>query len=291
MTKDPRRHHYLPQHYLSGFVEPSSKYLWVYDKHAKESFPTGPQNAAVKKDLYAERLMTGKTDHASLEKAFSEEIEGPSIAVINKARQKQKLDNDDKAQMAIYILSLIKRVPAGIKRLENATPNIADNELQKITEELDQVKGIYLPDYIQALKEESSKILQFYKKNPPKGALLPQANSPVIPLLMSMTWKLLEPPSDMHFLTCDNPVFYPSLFGLRHGEFTFPLSRNLVIWGKLGSKASDCSYATSNAEAAKELNRRTIYNASQYIYSSRSAPWILNFLNKPNIQVRARLGG
>ncbi len=293
MTNDvniPRRHHYVPQFYLRGFIDPSSKLICVFDKQTRKSFVTGTKNAAVEIDFYEEAFFSGARDKATVERFFSEEVESPSNPAIERLRRREKPNEQDKAQLALYILSMIKRVPAGKERLQNALPKIAESVLQDVLQKLDSLASIVPTELLEKRRQEAREIVEWNKENPPMKALLPMPEySRVIPVLTSMNWRFLIAPDNRYFLTCDNPVFFDRSTGIRSGDFTFPIASDLVLWGTLGSRAEDCSFHHAKSQNLKEVNRRTIFNATRFVFSPRNESWIQAILSRRRIPIKTRL--
>lgn len=288
----PRRHHYVPQHYLKAFTESESEYLWVFDKDKDKVYSTGTKNAAVERDFYELISITGESDKAILEGFFSEQVEAPSISAIDKVRSGQKPSKQDKEQIAYYILSLIHRVPAGKKRLENATHKASERVLRNTHQQFEELTGIIPERLIEKQKQEAIDILEWYKENPPLESLVPdRETSRVIPVLVAMNWKFLKAPDHYHFLTCDNPVYFHRSSGLSSGEFTFPFGRHLALWGKNGINTEDCSFQRARREWVREVNRRTISNSTRFIFSSKKESWISVVMSNDRLKIREKLDG
>jgi hypothetical protein len=58
-----RRHHYLPEFYLKGFVDSNREpYLWIYEKGNMEIRNASPKDAAVLSDYYSFTNPKGEKD-------------------------------------------------------------------------------------------------------------------------------------------------------------------------------------------------------------------------------------
>lgn len=73
---EKRRHHYIPQFYLRGFVDPATPprqtpYLWVWDKHAAAVNRRAPKNLALEMGYYAVEADRG-LDYATVENELSQ---------------------------------------------------------------------------------------------------------------------------------------------------------------------------------------------------------------------------
>ena len=95
-------HHYIPQHYLRGFeVSDQPGTIWMYDRTAKKSKCLPIKVVAQEPGYYEEADET----------ALADQIERPALRSLAALRRRQRLDNDDRRRLAIYIASLIVRVP------------------------------------------------------------------------------------------------------------------------------------------------------------------------------------
>ncbi len=206
----PRRHHYIPQHYLKGFSSPDLELIWVYDKRDKQKAPfqTTPVNIAVEKDYYKLNLYEGDEDTSAVEQHFANKIEGPANAILDKIRMRDKIDAKEKYIMTFYLYSMFKRVPAAKKRAKNIMPGIADSVLKEFNQMIDSNTRFshYTEEAKQSLREYGKSFIQQQFDNPSVLYMIPSQSSGVLPVMMKMNWYFLYT-SDDQFLTCDNPVF------------------------------------------------------------------------------------
>jgi hypothetical protein len=105
--------------------------------------------------------------------------------------------------------------------------------------------------------------------------------------LEHMTWTFYTAPESQYFVCSDNPVFIPLELGLgkNTAELSFPISSYVMLLASW-SKTEKGGFAEASLQAVKELNRRTIGNASQRVYASHSADWIANTLHRGNHDYR-----
>ncbi len=73
---EKRRHHYIPQFYLRGFVDPATPppqtpYLWVWYKHAAAVDRRAPKNLAWEIGYYAIEAHHG-LDYATVENELAQ---------------------------------------------------------------------------------------------------------------------------------------------------------------------------------------------------------------------------
>ena len=98
-----KRNHYIPKEYLRHFASPNdSEKVHVFDKESERWMLTNVLNAGVWNDFYSDED----------EKRLSDEIEFPANFALAKLRGGQCIDADERLKVALYLESMIKRVPS-----------------------------------------------------------------------------------------------------------------------------------------------------------------------------------
>ena len=109
-----KRNHYIPQAYLRHFASPNdSEKVHVFDKESERWMLTNVLNAGVWNDFYSDED----------EKRLSDEIEFPANFALAKLRGGQCIDADERLKVALYLESMIKRVPSTRRELLKGAPN------------------------------------------------------------------------------------------------------------------------------------------------------------------------
>src|SRR5205085_7872581 len=108
---DPKRHHYVPAFYLSGFAQTRDRdgLLEVYDREKREFRTQTPDSVAFEKFYYATESVDGMRD-LSTEKFFGE-LEGAAKPLIDKLEAKIAITVDERATLALFFALLHTRVP------------------------------------------------------------------------------------------------------------------------------------------------------------------------------------
>lgn len=267
--------HYVPKYYLKGFSEDGGKRIWVYDKQDGK-YSTQVKSVANETRFYSPEV----------EKYLANVIENPANAVIKKIRNQGQVSEQEKEILAEYMAVMMKRVPKGLERLRELLPSIAKKQSHEFAQQFaiaasDQPEKATL---IRKRLSEINEILDRYSKNPPKEIWLknipPDRSPKVIAAMKSMTWRFLTFDKPV-FLSCDNPVFYFTSIGIGNpkSEITFPISSHIVLWVTWRTDLSE-GYFNTTIQAIKEINRRTVDNATRYIYHCKEEKWILPFVLK-----------
>ncbi len=101
-----RNHHYIPQFYLKGFLDPNrpKEQLRVIDKIKKESFVTNPRNVGAKRDFNRVDIPGMPID--AVEKLFSE-IEGEVARVLKYVEDNATLPKGTNVDTLLYFVALL----------------------------------------------------------------------------------------------------------------------------------------------------------------------------------------
>ena len=122
-------YHYIPRHYLRGFFAPGSELVWVYQKGKPRPFQTGLVNVAQEIGYYS----------AEIEQYLANEIEGPAQSVIDKIRQRQLPDRNERIALVRYMAAMLNRVPESKERLQSYAPQVASDVRTRLFQQLDEV--------------------------------------------------------------------------------------------------------------------------------------------------------
>ncbi|WP_228738894.1 DUF4238 domain-containing protein, partial [Xanthomonas euvesicatoria] len=197
-------HHYLPQHYLLGFAD--GVRVWGHDVRARRSFRTQVKSLANETVMYTEEL----------EKHLANVVEGPAQDVIDRARKRLKLRDEDREVLAAYIIAMWQRVPAGRKRVAGYIPSLAETINMQVVQQLDAIAASE-PDLAESAtrrKEEVGRIISAYKEDPPDyfwhHTLKSGATPRTVQGLLSMNWHFLVSPGES-FITWGSPPFSRTL--------------------------------------------------------------------------------
>lgn len=269
-------HHYIPQYYLEGFTSLESKQIWVYEKNGPLKFPTFVKSTANENKYYSQEVET----------YLANEIEAPANAVIKKLRNREQITNEDKMILSIYMVVMLKRVPESKRRMREMAPGVAEKIRVKWEKETSELITIN-PDQEDELKHRLKELKESQEKflnDPPKDFWLalirPETTPNVIYYLQQMTWCFLTFDDEPMFLTCDNPVFYFSDLGIGkpESEVTFPISSNITLF--LTWRNYIEGYYPITTQACKEINRRTAFNATRFIYHAKDENWVQDVAKK-----------
>lgn len=275
-------HHYLPQYYLKGFTETNDNILWAYEKGTGNKFNTQIKSIASISDFYSKET----------EQYLANDIEMPANAVLDKIRSGHLINDDDKNTFAEYMAVMWKRVPRAKEDLKKMAPRLVDGIAKRLNGDLDNLinEEPHNLEFIEKRRKEIDDILAIYATNPPKDIWLdnmpPERTPRIVEAIKAMNWSFWEFNQQPVFLTCDNPMFYFTGMGVGKpdSEISFPISSNIVLWATWRVDLPR-KFIKASTQIVKEFNRRTVDNASRYIFHSRDEYWIESFIKKGRWQL------
>ena len=276
MTQEKPNHHEIPKHYLRGFCESGTMFLWVFrrgrpfcqgkTKRTYNPFRTGLPSIALRPDGYAARKTDGKT-HYEYENAL-QKIELKATPTINKIRAFKKIDAVDKELLAQYIFMMAKRRTSRdmtmLSQVEKATLEVVEAaKFQMRNAALEGQVAKELEMQNQAAYLESNGNTLFLRESMVNDGLgLVQKE------LTRHLWEFVIAPPGEYFVTSDNPVVNE---GLRT-YLIFPVSQNIVL--SYANNGKDLAYRQANPEEVFKLNAYIISKAEKEIYSPNPDKWI-----------------
>jgi hypothetical protein len=266
--------HYIPQYYLRGFTNGNE--IWTHDRLEKKSFPSQPKSIANTNKFYSPEL----------ERHLANSIEAPAGYAIEKIRTRSLLTDSDREALARYIVTLWQRVPEAKLRFESHIPSVVASVRSEIHEELEAAAKRFpqLFNAAEKRKTEVDKLLTAYKKEKPSRiwheSIKINSDGRLSEVILSMKWHFIKS-SGAQFLTSDNPVFFFSHEGLARAasELSIPFSSSIALWATRKENHYP-QYFDAKPSATREINRRTAYNATRFVYSAINEKWILPFVCK-----------
>jgi hypothetical protein len=270
-------HHYLPQKYLLRFAEADGG-IWVHDRTQPGSYRTGVRAIANEVNMYSPEL----------ESNLNTLVEIPTHHVFDKILDGLPLSNQDRQALAKYISIMWKRVPSGREKTLKLVPGVLDDTRTELMADMDSwvMADPTLHDKVNALREEADAIFEKQRAAPSPQIWHQTFNLHDVGKfeeeLLAMNWVFLH--SDEHrFLTSDSPVFFFEHEGVGRpeSEVTFPISSSVALWATRVAGARN-SHNVAPPSFVKQINSRTAYRSSRFVFSETNEPWIKPFTVKGN---------
>jgi hypothetical protein len=290
MASIARRHHYLPQSYLSGFTDTGKKdgRFFVLDVDSGFCFRTSPKNVAVELDFNRVDI-EGKPPDV-FEKSFSD-LEESAAQMIRKVNCSKTFPNDEDFSWIINLLCLIAiRNPQMRKFLNRSfkhTVRIIDDLL--ISDEklwTYHVKKAQEAGYIGEINISFEEYKKFHEANEYQIDFAPEYNlrieldnfGTILQILGQRTWSLLvAPTSGPDFICSDHPVTLnwkdlsrigPIGYGLKNTEVFFPLGPQIGLYGVFEEFLPPIVYV--NPAQVAFMNTRVTNSAERQVFSTKS---------------------
>ena len=289
MNNISRNHHYIPQSYLRGFLDPSLKkeQLHVIDKIDRRHFVTSPRNVGSQRDFNRVEIPGRPIDDA--EKQLLALIDGQATKVLKGIAENATLPKDTDMVTLVYFVALIAVHNPQIRNI------LANAETKKIKEEMGLLVSSRqrYKSQMQQLFGEGKEMLEYevakrfveegrfhikYRHGHHLNYELDTIHNTVYPILAQKQWSLwiaVEGTSD--FVCSDHPVVFvrtpdnpdylyahPEI-GMRHTELIVPLNRRMAL---ASTAEGGFDVAMVDEDTIATINALTMDSAARQIYCS-----------------------
>lgn len=278
-------HHYVPIRYLSGFARNSR--LSVFEKPLGRVFRSQPSSIANEKGLYTEEL----------ESQLNNQIEQPANWVLDKISKRGKLDRAEQEALALYIVTMWKRVPNARSRVMGSVPEVVDEVTDELIRDINNLKAQdeITDERREWLLSEAARVREKLKIEPPPQTwwqtIVPEQSVKIAEVMLRMNWAFITDATG-NVLTSDNPVyFFPwAGIGRAESELVFPVDQSTVLLATHEAFPT-CTYFTGKGIALREINRRIVGNAERQVFASSSFDWVPKLIRNgggPRTRLRVR---
>lgn len=275
--------HYIPKYYLKQFADSTRKdSIWVF-RNGNLPFITAIRKIAQEDEFYSNQV----------EKLLANEVEDPVKKIFNKIQERKSISQDEKISFAKYMMVMWKRVPRTKEWMKMKSSEIMDPVFERFKKRLDelQLQNPEKTDFI----EKQQKELQNLQVNKGDGLIqdiwlssIPPEKTPLpIEILSKMTWRFMIAETENFFITSDNPLFFFPWMGIgkEESEVTFPITKDIALWASWRKDLREGFFQARN-QMVKEVNRRTVFISTQFLFSPYSEEWITILANKPKNQIK-----
>jgi hypothetical protein len=264
--------HYVPQKYLRGFAEPENPdAIWMYDKKLHKFTNPTIKSIAQESAFYS----------AEIEYQLNELVEKPANLVLDKLRCQEEINDQDRISQAIYIATMIKRVPKRRTKALAMYPAVYEKTMKEIRSEVEEWARVSQDkELVERRMAELEKAEQTYRNEPPKEILeqirIPWPSQQMIALVYSMSWRIVQSKGPSFFLTSDNPAFIFDAYGLGkpESELTFPIATDLALFGSWVGQQNSIIYLQEKQRLIREANKRIASSAERFVFYHRKEEWI-----------------
>jgi hypothetical protein len=268
--------HFVPQKHLRAFEDPASPGLiWTYPRGEE------PRLASIDKVAQA----PGFYD-ANVETDLGRLIESPANPFLDALRRGEDVDADGRNRVALYLATMIKRVPRGRERGKALIPSTLQNVVEALRAELLSLAAGD-PARLERWLVKLEAVHAEYLTNPPPQVLdqlkVPWPSPEMVEVIRRMHWRLLVAAAPEIFVTSDNPLFYFEGWGLGRpeSEFCFPLSPTHCLHGcHQPTPGGRLDLRPADRALVHEVNRRMANDATKLLFASKRLKWPATLLRK-----------
>ena len=299
MATEVRKHHYVPQMYLSGFANAKGQ-LWASDASIPKAFPAGPGNIAAERDWNKIEIDGVPRDALENELGKFEGVIAPAIKRVRETAWfgKDGQDREDIINLATLLAVRNPRMREGIQQIETnmlramlvapfEDPKRWDAVIEQLKANKQWPEGAPV-DFAghKRYVEENKDKLHAHKNLTLEMEL--DALPKMYPLFDARRWRILEAKDGTGgFVTTDHPVclhkpgvavnygqLYAPGFGLADRDIVFPLSSKVCLIGRLEGEEDvvevDLHNVASVNATVMGFALKQIYSADDQFYYTRS---------------------
>jgi hypothetical protein len=302
-----KRHHYIPQFYLRGFIDPANEpYLWVYEKRSPAIKSVSARDAGLEKGYHSFTNSKGQRDTESIENIF-QRIEDSTARVFEGIKNREPLSEEERHTLATFLSLMLTRVPNYRRNVENTMGDLLKQIAMMDASNIDWLRE-NMKTYEQVTGESLGMSPEEFQKTILEGDY-ELSTSPTFSLQMmsidlseaflDKTWFYLKATDRVKFLTSDNPLSYhdptrkrgsywPEGLADENTEVTFPISKELALVATR-RKGVGPGYVPVSHQVVKDINRRTVMSALRFVYSSQKSG-ALNRLVQRYVNSASKMG-
>jgi DNA repair exonuclease SbcCD ATPase subunit len=176
--------HYVPQEYLRGFAEPDNPdAIWMYDKKWRKFTNPSIKSIAQESAFYS----------AEIERQLNDLVERPANLVLDKLRCREEINDQERVSLAIYIATMIKRVPKRRTKALAMFPAVYEKTMKEIRSVVEDWARVSQDKVlVERRMAELAKAEQTYQNEPPEEIReqirIPWPTEQMISLVYSMSW-------------------------------------------------------------------------------------------------------
>lgn len=252
---NPRKHHYVPQCYLSGFtIEPGSSRLFVLDKETGRSYPSRIGDAGCERDFYILEVEE-EGDPFAVERFFATIETGGAEALRFIIERQAVPDGDLYRKFMAFLAVMTVRGPAVLDAIEKpfahamksilyqatGSREMFDRMMEKLKAEGKDVSGVTYESMRDFVRSDACVVTM--GQNFRMSSLLKMLTT-AEPLLAARKWTVVAAADGApDFICSDRPVtlswnkaellhpLYSPGLGLKDTTVMFPVARRLALLG------------------------------------------------------------
>lgn len=279
----PRKHHYVPRFYQSGFAD-CDELLWVYDRKMMKYRRLHPKVVCCAQDFYAIKPEGAPLD-SRVESEYLSKVDSTGATVIRALSNGKQPDGSEIRALAIFAAHQFTRTPSYRKAISRVFEQSAGQMLrlaflnvERATQSIDHLRvqtGYETPLTPESMVEavNGNQLLIRATEGPFLNQLIEQAAN-IADVIEALDWQLLVSPHTTGFITCDDPVvIVPPLgydgaqcgvgFATPQAVKYFPLTRQLCL--RLGNADYGLQWREVDGETVRVINQNIAATSERFI--------------------------
>ena len=272
-------HHFVPQAYLRAFEDPSQPgSTWTHVRVTGKSDLVPISVVAQSRSYYDPDT---ETDLATL-------VEGPANPLLTKLRGGALLDEAERMPFAIYVATMMKRVPKSRQRGERLVGPALEQTVANIHDEINELAGRGLLESVAVsrLLADLDKAYSKFAETLPDAVAAqirnPRPTSEMVRAVLAMAWRWVRAPAG-EFFTSDNPAFFHEAYGIGtpKSELRFPISPTVAFHGTMAPRQpAEPDWHLAPREWVREFNRSQAAGATSVAFAHRRSTWLHKLLQR-----------
>jgi len=207
----PKRHHFVPEAYLRGFVDDNSGFLNVYSKRSNMWRKQKPKQVMVRNKYYHQEWAPEGVDKNILEKFLGSEVEPRGLSALQKLiDMPEALDANDTAEIITYLQLQRLRVPRQADMAKILAKRFIASDLLKTPEGRDVLK------HSDIVVKDSFRI-----------EFMSMMHGELSPYFSRMNWDVISAEEGSSFITTDSPVTFFNV------DFKPPAEPGAALYGTI----------------------------------------------------------
>jgi len=276
--------HYTPQAYLRPFQAPEAcGMIWTYPRDDE------PRLVPIKNVAQASGFY-----EPDQESDLHTYIEAPANPILDKLRRGEMISREERERVAIYVATMVSRVPRQRERGKALIPEAQGETLTQARKALRVRAALHgtPPEQLRKWLDNVSIVEKQWSVETP-ASVIEEVRSPwpheiVIRLIYGMQWRVIVAEQPEMFITSDNPAFFFESIGMAkdQAEVSFPLSPTSCFHccHQRIPGGGDLAFMPFSGELVREMNRRTASAATSIVMAHRKESWPTKLLQrKPDL--------
>jgi hypothetical protein len=224
-------------------------------------------------DFYSFSNSRGVVDVGTVERQLAR-LDDQAAKIIQRLVKGKKLLERERMHLARFVSVMWRRTPKHREKVNKVAKDMVPSILEEFVRQREPLSDAERAEVERLREYYNSQDLDFvFAHNVLRGSMFER-------LMNDMDWAFFRPPTDIEFLTCDDPVLFSTGSGLGHKDATiiFPLSRRLLLQCKWNSGWGN-EFHELTRDQMDYFNLWTVKGAHKQVYASFRSEQLRRLVN------------